>query len=276
MEDRLEVIALARVLRIEQLHELEAESLVDVLLRRLGVDLGAHDEAQEEFVRDLQVRPCRLQDRLVLLRIEVVGGGGEGAAHVRGDHCHEVGHDRFGEDLLAGGGVDVVDELQQRLTFHVLPALVGGGIVEREDDPAKLKLQFEQLLPLVGRRVPQRRQFPQRRRGAPHLRQALIRRHRRRRIVVVVGAATAAGCSIRAERRGGVEILRHGLLRGLGDGEGLAILALGRHVQRGRGLGGGGRGGRGRCLALLPFILSAPLGFTDYAPHGLIIIMVIY
>ena len=53
MQYRLQVVALPGVLRVEQFHELEAESLVDVLLRGLGVDLRANDEAEEEFVRHL-------------------------------------------------------------------------------------------------------------------------------------------------------------------------------------------------------------------------------
>ena len=143
--------------------------------------------------------------------------GGEGATDVGGDHGHEVGHDGLGEDLLSGRGVDVVDELEEGLTLHVLRGAIQkgnkmsfgmsdekklmrinylkrdtscaqeipgnrshlsthirGGIVEQEDHPAKLQLELEQLLLLVGWRVPQRQELPQRAGGAAHLGQPAV------------------------------------------------------------------------------------------------------
>ena len=46
-----------------------------------------------------------------------------------------------------------------------LPTLVRCWIVEREDGAAKLELQLEELLALVGRGILQSRQLPQCRRG---------------------------------------------------------------------------------------------------------------
>ena len=54
VQDCLEVVAFTRILRVEQLHQLQAELLVHVLLSDLRVNLGRHDEAQEELVSDLQ------------------------------------------------------------------------------------------------------------------------------------------------------------------------------------------------------------------------------
>ena len=53
VEDGLEVVALARVLTVEELDELEAKRLVRELLGHLGVHFGRHDESQEELVDHL-------------------------------------------------------------------------------------------------------------------------------------------------------------------------------------------------------------------------------
>jgi hypothetical protein len=46
--------------------------LVDVLLGRIGVEVGALDEAEEELVDDLEVGPRQLEHGLVLLRVKGV------------------------------------------------------------------------------------------------------------------------------------------------------------------------------------------------------------
>mmetsp|Transcript_13026 Transcript_13026/g.38247 ORF Transcript_13026/g.38247 Transcript_13026/m.38247 type:complete len:450 (-) Transcript_13026:566-1915(-) len=73
VQDGLEVVALARVLRVEELEEPQEEVRVEVALHHLGVRLVAHDEAQQELVDVLQVRPRGLEGGLVFLR--VVDGG---------------------------------------------------------------------------------------------------------------------------------------------------------------------------------------------------------
>mmetsp|Transcript_9117 Transcript_9117/g.25675 ORF Transcript_9117/g.25675 Transcript_9117/m.25675 type:complete len:298 (+) Transcript_9117:457-1350(+) len=130
VENSLEIVPLPRIFAVEQLHELEAEALIDILFGRLGIDLGTHDEAKEELIRDLQMRPSGLQHRFVLLGIKVVRGRREGAANIGRYHRHQVRHNALGEDLLAGGGVDVINEFQQRLTLHILAPLVGAGVIK--------------------------------------------------------------------------------------------------------------------------------------------------
>ena len=71
VQDRLEVVPLARILRVEQLQHRDDRGLIDVSLRHLRVDIARDDEAEEELVDELQVGPGRLQERLVLLRVKV-------------------------------------------------------------------------------------------------------------------------------------------------------------------------------------------------------------
>eukprot|EP00983_Pelagomonas_calceolata_P134309 1162049-Pelagomonas_calceolata.AAC.7 len=55
VQDGLEVVALARVLRVKQLQQLEDELLVDVLLGDLGIRVIGHDVAQQELVHNLHL-----------------------------------------------------------------------------------------------------------------------------------------------------------------------------------------------------------------------------
>ena len=84
----LQAVTLAGVLGVEQFHQLKTESLVDVLLGGLGIDLRANNETDEKFVHHLEVRPRRYENWLVLLGIEVIGGRGECMKDIRRDHCH--------------------------------------------------------------------------------------------------------------------------------------------------------------------------------------------
>ena len=53
VKDRLQIVALAWILGIEEFEEPQHERLVDVLLRNLRVDFMADNETQEELVNDL-------------------------------------------------------------------------------------------------------------------------------------------------------------------------------------------------------------------------------
>mmetsp|Transcript_13315 Transcript_13315/g.39612 ORF Transcript_13315/g.39612 Transcript_13315/m.39612 type:complete len:303 (+) Transcript_13315:741-1649(+) len=141
VQDGLEVVALARVLRVEELDEVQAEGLVHVALGHLGVDLLGHDEAQEELVDHLQVRPRRLHHGLVLIRVELLELRRQRPEDVRGHARHDVRHERLGEHLLPHGGVHEVHQLQQRLPLQVLLRLVLLRVPrEAEDHRAELQL----------------------------------------------------------------------------------------------------------------------------------------
>lgn len=159
VQDRLEVVALARVLRVEQLEQPEEEVGVEVALDDLWVRLVAHDEAQQELVHVLQVRPRGLEGRLVLLR--VVGGRAglparrERAEEVRLDHLDHLGEGLLVEDVF--GRVDVVDELEQLDPLDLLALHVDHDVREVDGDAAQLELADEQVLPLRHRHVCARR-----------------------------------------------------------------------------------------------------------------------
>ncbi len=58
------------LLRATPAAHLQDELLVDAALGDVGLEVGRLEEAQEELVDELQMRPGRLQRRLVLLRVE--------------------------------------------------------------------------------------------------------------------------------------------------------------------------------------------------------------
>jgi hypothetical protein len=72
VEGGLEEVALAWVFRVEELEEVEDERLVDVSLGEVRVEVWAFDEAEKEFVDNLEVRPGKLEDRFVLFRVKGV------------------------------------------------------------------------------------------------------------------------------------------------------------------------------------------------------------
>lgn len=82
VKDSLEVVTLARVLRVKQLNDLQAGLVPKVLARHLGLDLGGDDKAEQELIDNLQVRPRGLQHGLVLLGVIVLGLGWQCTEHV--------------------------------------------------------------------------------------------------------------------------------------------------------------------------------------------------
>lgn len=65
MQRCLQEIAFTGILRVEKLKEVEHESLVDISLGEIRIEIGTLDEAQEEFVNDLEMRPGELKDGFV-------------------------------------------------------------------------------------------------------------------------------------------------------------------------------------------------------------------
>ena len=75
MQRRFEKVALARVLRIEELEEVEDEGLINVSFREVGIEIGALHESEEKLVHDLQMGPSQLENRLVLFGVEGIACG---------------------------------------------------------------------------------------------------------------------------------------------------------------------------------------------------------
>lgn len=61
--------------------------LINELLCNIGIEIRRFNEAQKEFINDLQVRPSQLQDGLILFRIKCVTSG----VHLRRNGPEEIG-----------------------------------------------------------------------------------------------------------------------------------------------------------------------------------------
>lgn len=71
MENGFQKITFSRILRVEELQQLQHELLIDHTFTDGGLKVGALEKPQEKFVDQLQVRPTRFQRRIVFLRVEI-------------------------------------------------------------------------------------------------------------------------------------------------------------------------------------------------------------
>lgn len=71
MQNRLQEIALAGIFGVEEIQKSEHELAVNEALSDVRGEVWRFEKAQEEFVDDLQMRPRRLQGRLVFFGIEL-------------------------------------------------------------------------------------------------------------------------------------------------------------------------------------------------------------
>ena len=70
VQRRLEKVTLSRVLRVEEVEQLQDEFVVDVTLGDRRLEVRRLEKAQKKLVDKLQVGPGHLQGRLVLLGVE--------------------------------------------------------------------------------------------------------------------------------------------------------------------------------------------------------------
>jgi hypothetical protein len=61
--------------------------LINELLCHIGIEVGRLDEAQKEFVDNLQVRPSQLQDRLILFGVKCIAS----RIYLRGNGPEKIG-----------------------------------------------------------------------------------------------------------------------------------------------------------------------------------------
>mmetsp|Transcript_77790 Transcript_77790/g.168251 ORF Transcript_77790/g.168251 Transcript_77790/m.168251 type:complete len:509 (-) Transcript_77790:18-1544(-) len=159
VQDGLEVVPLAGVLRVEQLKKLQHEVLVDKALGDLWVDVVGDHETQEKLVDDLEVRPGPLKGRLVVFwvgeRQRVLVPRLQCSEDVGTHHADDVLHQRLVEAVPRV--VHVLDDLEQRLALGFLILLVG-VVVEVEHNRADLHLFPEELGALSRRCLSQVRQ----------------------------------------------------------------------------------------------------------------------
>lgn len=71
VQDGFEEIPFSRIFRVEQLEQLQDELLIDHPFTDGRLKVGTFEETQEELVDELQVRPARLQRRVVFFGIKV-------------------------------------------------------------------------------------------------------------------------------------------------------------------------------------------------------------
>ena len=153
MQYGFEEVALARILAVEQVEQLEEKLLIYIFFGYIWLKVGRFQEAKKKLIDDLQVRPGGLQIRLVLLGIELgarrIRAGRQRAKHVNGEHFNDLVVDGLGDHAPICRYV--LDHLVQRLPLHLLELEVAeriGGEVEYR--AALLYLLDEQLLPVVG------------------------------------------------------------------------------------------------------------------------------
>lgn len=155
VKNGLEEVAFARVLAVEELEDRGDEPLVDVLLAGVGLELGRLEKAQEELVDDLEMRPARLERRLVLLLVglvnRLVGHSRQCAEYVVRDHGDDLRVHGLGEARL--GHAYVIDDLVEACALDLLALQVGHRVHEVEHHTALLQLLYEQLLLVLRRRI---------------------------------------------------------------------------------------------------------------------------
>mmetsp|Transcript_11202 Transcript_11202/g.28786 ORF Transcript_11202/g.28786 Transcript_11202/m.28786 type:complete len:218 (-) Transcript_11202:359-1012(-) len=181
------------------MQQLEDKLRIYVFPGHFGLGVLVDNVPQEELVHDLEVRPRRLQRRLLLLRVEHLvldarPPGGQCPEQVVRQHEHNVFVDGFAKLPLAR--VDIVHQLQERLALDLLLPHVLRRVVEVKGEAHQVELLHEKHLPLVRGHLPEPRQrFRVRKVGvrlAQH-RQLGLGRRRQRALAVPAHVVRLAG-----------------------------------------------------------------------------------
>ena len=161
MQGRLQEVPFPRILGVEQLEKLKHKAVVDVRLGDVCVEVLAFDEAKEELVHDLDMRPGNFQHGLVLFGIERlalrVHGRRNRAEQVLGEHADDDRVHGLRDDLSVIG--HIVQELMESQALDFLGFHVGACVVEVEDDVALLDLLHEEIFPTSGGNLVEARQL---------------------------------------------------------------------------------------------------------------------
>lgn len=162
VEDGLEILTFARVLRVEEVQKAEHKGVVDVALGNLSVGVRGYDVAQEEFIDELKVWPSGVEERIFLLGVGDLGAGV--LVRMRREAAEDVGGDGPDEFLLhgfsepAGARLHEVDQLRQGLPLHLPLTGQPERLGEVEHHGADLELAEEQRLMLGHRHVAKERE----------------------------------------------------------------------------------------------------------------------
>ena len=127
-----QVVPLSRILTVKEIDHLFREGLRNAVAEGLAGQVWRHDEFQQQFVHQLQVRPLFFEVRLVFIRVH--GGGlfgnfvGEGPENVRLDELQRVSEDGVVEQLDCLRVIQNVNQLDQRVFLLILKFKILFGI----------------------------------------------------------------------------------------------------------------------------------------------------
>jgi hypothetical protein len=130
---------------------LENKMMVNVLLSDVRVEVLAFNEAQEEFVDNLNMRPSDLEDRLIFFWVEGlalrVHRRRNWTEQILAEHFHYSRVHLLCDDLPVV--CHIIEQLVKGQSLNLLGLHVTASIVEIEDDITLIDLLHEQLLSSV-------------------------------------------------------------------------------------------------------------------------------
>lgn len=124
--------------------------MINVAFSNLSIGVGRHNVAKEKLVDNLEVRPRRIEIRILLIGIRtlgarvLVGRRRKASENVGGDRTNELILHLLGD--FAGARLDEIDELEQGLPLRLLLPREFEGIGEIEGEGADLELSEEEGL----------------------------------------------------------------------------------------------------------------------------------
>lgn len=137
--------------------------MVNVLLSNVRVEVLALNEAQKEFVDNLNVGPSHLKNRLIFLRIKSLAlrihWRWDWAEQILAEHLHNSRIHLLCDDLSVVR--HVIKKLVECQSLDLLGLHISTCVVEIEDDVALINLLHEQLLPAIGWDFVEARKFVQ-------------------------------------------------------------------------------------------------------------------
>lgn len=135
--------------------------MVDVLLRDVRIEVLALDEAEEELIDDLNVRPSDFEHRLIFFRVEGITlrihWRRDGAEEIFAEHLDYSRVHWFGDDLSIVR--NVIQQFVQSQALDFLGFHIAARIVEVEDDIALVNFLHEEVLATIGRHLMEARKL---------------------------------------------------------------------------------------------------------------------
>lgn len=137
--------------------------MVNILLSNVRIEVLALNEAQEEFVDDLNVGPSDLEYWLIFLWVECLAlrihGRRDWAEQILTEHLHNPRIHLLRDDLSVVR--HVIEKLVKCQSLDFFGLHISTCIVEVEDDIALINLLHEQLLSAIGWHFVEAREFIQ-------------------------------------------------------------------------------------------------------------------